>query len=111
MIMHVKHKKRTAKFLVFFIMMLLFAIIEDILAAKASGAPFIIETLPLVIVIALIFTVITELIEEHFERGEQPLEHMLHTLEHLERKKIPPTYENIKKHFMERLRESRAPLR
>ena len=97
--MHIKYKKRTVRFLVLFTAMLIFAIIEDVLAAHLSGAPFIIETLPLIIIISFFFTIITEYIEERFEPGEQPLEHLLHTLEHLKRKKIPPTYENIKKHL------------
>ncbi len=97
--MQIKHKKRTVKFLVFFIAMLIFAIIEDVLAAHLSGAPFIVETLPIIVVIALFFTIITEYIEERFEPGEQPLEHLLRTLAHLEERKIPPTYENIRKHL------------
>ena len=100
--MHINHKKRTVKFVVFFIMMFIFAVIEDVLAAKASGAPFIMETLPLIGGIALFFTIVTEYVEERFEPGEQPLEHLIHTLEHLKRKKIPPTYENIKKHLKKR---------
>ncbi len=100
--MHVKYKKRTVKFLILFGMMLIFAIIEDVLAAKVSGAPFIIQTLPFITLIAFVFTIITELVEEYFEPGEQPLEHLIHTLEHLERHKIPPTYENIRKHLKER---------
>ncbi len=103
--MHPKYKKRTLKFIVFFVLMLVFAITEDILAAHISGAPFIIDTLPFIIIIALLFTVITELIEEHFEPGEQPLEHVLHTLEHLERRNIPPTYENIRLHLKKKLAE------
>lgn len=79
-------------------MMLIFAI-KDILAAHLSGATLLLETVPIIILIAFAFTVVTELIEEEFEGGEQPLEKILRTLAHLEKHKIPPTYENIRKHL------------
>lgn len=93
------HKKRTVKFLVLFAMMLIFAVIEDVLAAHFSGATLILETLPLIVAMSFVFTLITEYVEERFEGGEQPLEHLLKTLERMERKNIPLTYENIRKHL------------
>lgn len=97
--MHIKHKKRAIRFFLFFAMMLIFAIIEDILAAHLSGAILLLETIPIIILIAFIFTVITELVEEKFEGGEQPLEKILKTLMHMEKHKIPITYKNIRKHL------------
>lgn len=83
-------------------MMLIFAMIEDILAATFSGAIIIkiFETIPLIFIISLIFTFITELIEEKFEYGKQPLERIIDkTFEYLKENKIKPTHENVKKHL------------
>jgi hypothetical protein len=50
-------------------------------------------------VIAFTFTLLTELLEEHFEYGRQPLERVLDkTFSHMKKKKIKPTYSNIKRH-------------
>ncbi len=70
-------KKRVAKFLALFVMLVVFGVIEDILAAHVSGATLIIEALPFIVIFAVVFTLITEMIEEHFERGEGPLEEMV----------------------------------
>ena len=93
-------KKRAIKFSTFFVMMLIFAIIEDMLAASFSGAVFLLETIPIIFIIALIFTFLTELVEEHFEYGKQPLEKIIDkTFEYLEKEKINLTHENVKKHL------------
>ncbi len=94
-----KHKKRAVRFLLFFAVVLIFNIADNFLTASFLGVSFILEAVPLMIGIAFIFTLITELIEEEFEGGDQPLEHLLRTLAHLEKHKIPPTYENIRKHL------------
>jgi hypothetical protein len=92
-------KKRTVRFSLFFIMMLIFAIVEDIIAASLSGATLLIEAIPIIMVIAFTFTLLTELLEEHFEYGRQPLERVLDkTFSHMKKKKIKPTYSNIKRH-------------
>jgi len=89
-------------------MMLIFAVIEDVFAASVSGAIFLFEMIPIICVIALIFTLITELIEEHFEYGRQPLEKIIDkTFAHLKKHKIEPTYENVKKHLKRHARMSR----
>ncbi len=93
-------------------MMLIFAVVEDILAASVSGAVLLFEVIPIIFVIALIFTVITELIEEHFEYGRQPLERIIDkTFAHLKKHKIEPTYENIRKHMKRHARMSRRRLK
>lgn len=97
--MHAKHKRRAFRFALFFAMMLLFAVIEDMLAAQLSGATLLLETIPIIVLISFVFTLVTELVEEHFESGDQPLERLLRTLAHLEKHEIPPTYENIRKHL------------
>ena len=80
-------------------MMFIFAVIEDILAASMSGAVLLIESIPIILIIAFSFTIFTELIEEHFEYGRQPLEKIIDdTLNHFKKKKIKPTYKNIKAH-------------
>ncbi|NIO45158.1 MAG: hypothetical protein GTN36_06450 [Candidatus Aenigmarchaeota archaeon] len=105
-------KKRIRKFSIFFLMMLIFAIFEDMLAASVSGAILIIETLPLIFLIALIFTLLTELIEEHFEYGRQPLEKIIDkTFAHLRKHNIKPTYENVKKHMKKHVRMSHRRLK
>jgi hypothetical protein len=93
-------KRRFRRFSIFFLMMLIFAIIEDMLAASVSGAILILESLPFIFIISLVFTLITELVEEHFEYGRQPLEKIIdRTFEHLRKNKIKPTHENVKKHM------------
>jgi len=69
-------KKRIAKFVALFVMLILFGVAEDILAAHVSGGTvdLIIEALPIIFVISVLFTLITEAIEEHFDRGQGPLE-------------------------------------
>lgn len=92
-------KKRALKFSLFFSMMFIFAIIEDMIAASLSGSVLLLEAIPLIILIALIFTVFTEFLEEHFQYGKQPLERILDkTFSYMKKKKIKPTYSNIKKH-------------
>ena len=91
-------KRRAIRFSIFFTMMLIFAIIEDVLAASVSGAVLLLETIPLIILIAVIFTIIAELVEEHFEVGKGPLERAIDkTFAHMKRRRIKPTSENIKK--------------
>jgi len=101
-------KKRIRKFSIFFLMMLIFAIFEDMLAASVSGAILILETLPIIFIIALIFTLLTELLEEHFEYGRQPLERIIDkTFAYLRKHKIEPTYENLRKHMKRHAKMSR----
>ena len=95
-------RKRSIRFVMLFTMMLIFAIIEDVLAASFSGsiAIDILKAVPIIFIISLIFTFITELIEEHFEYGKQPLEKIIDkTFEYLEKEKIELTHENVKKHL------------
>lgn len=93
-------KKRTLRFSLLFLMMLIFAILEDMLAASVSGASMIIEVVPLIVVIAFPFTLLTELFEEHFEYGRQPLEKIIDEMfAHFKKNKIKPTYRNIKTHI------------
>ncbi len=94
-----KHRKRAVRFLLFFAVVLIFDIADNFLAASILGVSSIFEAVILMIGIAFVFTLITELIEEEFEGGEQPLEDLLKTLTHLEKHKIPPTYHNIRKHL------------
>lgn len=92
-------KRRTVRFSLFFAMMLIFAFVEDMLAASISGGMILLETVPLIILISLVFTLLTELLEEHFEYGRQPLEKILDkTFSYMKKKKIKPTYSNIKRH-------------
>ena len=93
-------------------MMLIFAIFEDMLAASVSGAILILETLPIIFIIALAFTLLTELLEEHFEYGRQPLEKIIDkTFAHLKKHKIEPTYENVRKHMKRHARMSHRGLK
>ena len=81
-------------------MMLIFAFVEDMLAASISGGLILVETVPLIILISLVFTLLTELLEEHFEYGRQPLEKIIdNTFNHMKKKKIKPTRKNIKAHI------------
>ena len=98
-------KTRTVRFSLFFAMMLIFAFVEDMLAASISGGMILLETVPLIILISLVFTLLTELLEEHFEYGRQPLEKIIDkTFEHMKKKKIKPTHRNIRAHIRRKYR-------
>lgn len=89
--------------------MLIFAIVEDMLAASFSGAQVVLGTIPIIVIIALAFTLITELLEEHFEYGRQPLEKIIDkTFNHLEKNKIEPTRKNVKKYMKKHARNVRS---
>ena len=81
-------------------MMLIFAITEDMIAASLVGAVLLFEHVPIIIIVALAFTFLTELIEEHFEIGKGPLERLIdNTFDYLKKENIKPTHENVKKHM------------
>ncbi len=97
--MHHKHKRRVFRFVLFFAMMLIFAIVEDLFTASISGTIFLFETLPLIFGIALIFTIIAELVEEWFGFTDRIIEDAVkNAFSHMEKHKIKPSYENVMKH-------------
>lgn len=98
--MHHRHKRRVFRFALFFAMMLVFAIMEDVLAASVSGAVFIYEILPLIVVVAFAFTVIAELVEEWLGFTDRIIEDAVKdAFEHLEKNRMKPSYENVMKHL------------
>jgi hypothetical protein len=97
--MHHRHKRRLFRFALFFAMMLVFAIIEDVLAASMSGAVFLYETLPLIVIVAFAFTVIAELVEEWFGFTDRIIEDAVkNAFENMEKNRIEPSCENVMKH-------------
>lgn len=99
-------KRRVLRFSIFFVMMLVFAIIEDMLAASLSGAILVLETIPIIIFIALVFTLLTELVEEHFEIGRGPLERAIDkTFRYMRKHNIKPTHENVKFHLKKHIKK------
>lgn len=97
--MHHRHKRRVFRFALFFAMMLVFAIIEDVMAASVSGAVFLYETLPLIVVVAFVFTIVAELVEEWLGFTDRIIEDAVkNAFEHMEKHKIEPSYENVMKH-------------
>ncbi len=97
--MHHRHKRRVFRFALFFAMMLVFAIIEDLLTASVSGAVFLYETLPLIVVVAFVFTVVAELVEEWFGFTDRIIEDAVKSaFEQMEKHKTKPSYENVMMH-------------
>lgn len=97
--MHHRHKRRVFRFALFFAMMLIFAIIEDVLAASMSGTVFLFETLPLIFILAFTFTIIAELVEEWLGFTDRIIEDAVrNAFEHMEKHRIEPSYENVMKH-------------
>ncbi|TRZ55336.1 hypothetical protein D4Q76_00690 [archaeon] len=97
--MHHRHKKRVFRFALFFAMMLVFAIIEDLFAASLSGDVFLFETVPLIFAVAFVFTIIAELVEEWFGFTDSIIEDAVkNAFSHMEKHKIKPSYENVMKH-------------
>lgn len=97
--MHHKHKRRVFRFVLFFAMMLVFTITEDILAASFSGSMLIFETLPLIFILAFAFTIIAELVEEWFGFTDSIIEDAVkNAFSHMEKRRIKPSYENVMKH-------------
>lgn len=106
--MHHKHKRRVFRFALFFAMMLVFAIIEDVLAASMSGAIFLYETLPLIFIMAFVFMAVSELMEEWFGFTDSIIEDAVkNAFSHMERHKIKPSYENVMKHVKSHRKHSR----
>lgn len=105
--MHHRHKRRVFRFVLFFVMMLVFAIMEDMLTASMSGAVFLYETLPLIVVVAFVFTVVAELVEEWLGFSDKIIEDAIkNAFEHLEKNRMKPSYENVMKHVKSQRRNS-----
>ncbi|MFH0928749.1 MAG: hypothetical protein V1818_00130 [Candidatus Aenigmatarchaeota archaeon] len=69
-----KHKKRTLRFISFFIFLIAFGVIEDISAMYLHGIEFNMMILGTVTVVATIFTIIAEVTEYIFKREEPKIE-------------------------------------
>jgi len=97
--MHHRHKRRVFRFALFFAMMLIFAVIEDVLTASVSGAVFLYETLPLIVIVAFVFTIVAELVEEWLGFADSIIEDAIrNAFEHMEKNRVKPSYENVMKH-------------
>lgn len=65
-----RHKKKYTRFVIFFIFLLAYGMIEDFTALTLSGVEFNVATFILVFFIALIFTSIAEITEKLVEKKE-----------------------------------------
>jgi len=99
-------KRKLAKFLMFFLVMIIFSVVEDMVALSTitlfSWGIFL-AILPEIVLIALLFTIITEYIEERmFHPEDQPIKNIIKAIDnafrHMQRHKIKPTPANVKKH-------------
>jgi len=72
-----KHKKRYVRFIAFFIFLVFYGVIEDLTAASLTGVEFDIVILITVIVIAIIFTTLTEVTETIFQKEEPKIKRMI----------------------------------
>ena len=69
-----KHKKRTIRFISFFLFLIAFGVIEDMSAMYLHGIEFNMVLLVTVIVIATVFTAIAEITEYVFKKEEPKIE-------------------------------------
>jgi len=65
-----KHKKKYTRFIIFFVFLLAYGMIEDFTALTLSGVEFNVATFTLVFFVALIFTTIAEITEKLIEKKE-----------------------------------------
>lgn len=76
-IMRKKHEKRAIRLVLFFILLVIFGIIEDMIALYLTGVSstlfiiFKMENIFVILLIAIIFTIIAEFTEKIYE-GEKP---------------------------------------
>ena len=69
-----KHKKKYVRFVSFFIFLVIYSVIEDLIAVTLHGVEFDIIVLINVFTIALLFTGIAEITERIFKKEEPKLE-------------------------------------
>jgi hypothetical protein len=69
-----KHKKKYVRFISFFVFLVIYSIIEDLIAVSLHGVEFDIIVLINVFLIALIFTAISEVTESLVKREEPKIE-------------------------------------
>jgi membrane protein YdbS with pleckstrin-like domain len=72
-----KHKKRTVRFIAFFLFLIAYSIIEDLTAFFLHGVEFDIAMIIIVIVIATIFTAIAEVTEFLYKKEEPKIEKII----------------------------------
>jgi hypothetical protein len=68
------HKKRTVRFISFFLFLIAFGVIEDMSAMYLNGIDFNMVILTTVIIIATVFTAIAEITEYVFKKEEPKIE-------------------------------------
>ena len=68
-----RHKKKYVRFLTFFVFLVVYSVIEDLIAVSIHGVEFDIIVLINVFIIALLFTGIAELTERLYKKEEDEL--------------------------------------
>jgi len=81
-----KHKKRVIRFIIFFLFLLSFGIIEDLTSISLSGIEFNMVILLTVIIVATIFTVIAEITEIIVKKEEPKIEKIIRKEENIIKK-------------------------
>jgi membrane protein YdbS with pleckstrin-like domain len=95
-----KHKKRVLRFIIFFLFLIVFSVIEDLLAFYLHGTEFDVAIFLIVIVIATIFTAIAEISEFIFKKEEPKIEKFVQKEEKVikkEERKIESGMQKLKK--------------
>lgn len=59
-----KHKKKYTRFILYFLILLTFGVIEDVTAVYLTDSETILEVIGVAIILSFIFTIIGEVIEE-----------------------------------------------
>ena len=85
-----KHRKKYWRFILFFIILSLFRIIEDYFLVKSIGLEFEIDVFILfsIIFVAAIFTAISEITEKMIEKEEPKLERLIKKEEKVIKKRL-----------------------
>ena len=69
-----KHAKHYMRFIAFFFFLMVFSIVEDLVAVTTIGVKFDLQLFSHIVVLALIFTAIAHKTEKLFEKGAERVE-------------------------------------
>ena len=102
-----KHKKRVLRFIIFFLFLIAFSVIEDLIAFYFHGAEFDVAIFIIVIVTATIFTAIAEISEFIFKKEEPKIQKIIKKEEKViknEEKKIQSEIKKDENSFKQKMK-------
>ena len=93
-----KHAKHYVRFIAFFFFLMIFSIVEDLIAVTTIGVKFDFQLLSHIVILALIFTAIAHKTEKLFEKEAERVEEFVE----IEEPKIKKAWKKEKK-FLRRI--------